>query len=373
MLAMQSGEARIVEESIRSIDGKILDVETINAAVRDATGKCVGVLAIARDITRRKQAEQHLRGLMTYKQAILASAPVGIIVLGMDRTITEANEAAGRMFGYAPAELIGRSSAILFTDPETDADVEAAAWPVIRAGGIFSIELAMYRHDGSKILVSRTCSLIDAEQPKIGIIVTLEDVTERRAMERQLQQYNAALRDQARELKRLARTDPLTGLANRWAFHDAIEMAFGRFRRHSADAALLVLDVDRFKQINDTHGHDIGDQALIALANILTSSTRETDLAARLGGEEFVVLLPGTNLTGALALAEHLRSAVNAFIVPSPRGAFRMTVSIGVANFAASHETWCDIIACADRAMYRAKSEGRDRVIADTQCEAAEA
>jgi diguanylate cyclase (GGDEF)-like protein len=166
------------------------------------------------------------------------------------------------------------------------------------------------------------------------------------------------------ELRALARTDALTGLANRRAFNEAIELEFRRCRRFATSAAVLMMDIDHFKKINDTHGHDAGDAALVELGRVLTQATRAFDVTARLGGEEFVMLVPGTDIPGAIALAERLRLMVAGMELHSAKGAFCMSASIGVTAFARGDCDWAEVLARADRALYQAKSLGRNRVVA---------
>jgi len=164
------------------------------------------------------------------------------------------------------------------------------------------------------------------------------------------------------ELRQLARTDPLTSLANRRVFIEAAEVEFLRFKRFATPAALLMIDVDHFKAVNDTYGHDVGDTALVALAKILETSARGTDLAARFGGEEFVVLLAGTNSPGAIDTAERIRDAVAAISIPTIVGPLCFTVSVGVTEFSSGDDDWSVAMRRADQALYEAKAAGRNRV-----------
>lgn len=166
-----------------------------------------------------------------------------------------------------------------------------------------------------------------------------------------------------------AMTDALTGLPNRWALQDALKRMLAQSARSDRPLALVMLDLDHFKQLNDAHGHDAGDQALAAVGHALTSVLRGSDLAARSGGEEFSVLLPETPLEGALAVAEQLRTAIATIELPVP--GVRLTASFGVAVLGV-HAADADALArVADRALYAAKRAGRNRVeIADAPASA---
>jgi diguanylate cyclase (GGDEF)-like protein len=180
-----------------------------------------------------------------------------------------------------------------------------------------------------------------------------------------LQQANAQLAEQLRlhllTVEEEAATDPLTGVLNRRAFDRLLARETERCEVLDAMASVLALDLDHFKAINDTHGHAVGDDALRAFARRIRGELRQSDHLARLGGEEFVVLLPGAPLDMAREIAERLRASVaETPLVESPRVA--VTVSIGVAAFR-SGEPGADLLARADAASYAAKRSGRDRVV----------
>ena len=163
-------------------------------------------------------------------------------------------------------------------------------------------------------------------------------------------------------LREVARTDPLTELFNRRAFMEAIEIEFLRFKRLGLNAALLMIDIDYFKQVNDRYGHEAGDRALASFTKILKIVTRSIDLPTRFGGDEFVVLLVNTDLSRAVEIAERIREAVFQTVVPSPEGEFGFTVSIGVTAFVSGDESFSEVIRRADQGMYRAKELGRNKV-----------
>jgi two-component system, cell cycle response regulator len=154
-------------------------------------------------------------------------------------------------------------------------------------------------------------------------------------------------------------TDHLTGLANRRRFERQLEREVTRTLRYGRPFCLLLLDIDRFKDVNDTYGHEIGDEAIRRLAIILQAGTRGIDTAARIGGEEFAVILTETDFEGGLEVAERLRLAIKTAEVPNVG---HMTASFGVAEFPMSAQTGRELIAVADAAMYEAKRQGRDRV-----------
>jgi diguanylate cyclase (GGDEF)-like protein len=168
-----------------------------------------------------------------------------------------------------------------------------------------------------------------------------------------------------RGMEQLAGEDPLTNLPNRRQFMKAGEQTVEQVRRYGRTASLLVMDLDHFKSINDRYGHAAGDAALQAAARLLREHQRGADLSARLGGEEFGMLLPETDLTGSVAVAERVRAACDALRVQVPGGVFApltLTMSIGAAAFDVQDRSLDDVLRRADAALYRAKHAGRNRV-----------
>lgn len=166
-----------------------------------------------------------------------------------------------------------------------------------------------------------------------------------------------------RSLRELAARDPLTGLMNARAYYEACDRALAQARRGNSPLAMLFVDLDHFKRINDTHGHEAGDRVLKAVAHCLRDSLRQSDLIGRIGGEEFSVLLPDTDLPAARQLAETLRQDIEHLIPDIGDGhCLQITASIGVAVAESARETIADLQHRADEGMYQAKRAGRNRV-----------
>jgi len=168
-------------------------------------------------------------------------------------------------------------------------------------------------------------------------------------------------------LERMAATDPLTRLSNRRAFHDALDQQLHRSARAQAPLSLLMIDVDHFKRLNDTHGHQAGDEVLRRLGQCLMDASRGADVAARYGGEEFSLILPDTSGEAALIVAERVRSAVEQMDIEAECSTLHITVSLGAATVCApdAHLRAEELIAAADAALYCAKDGGRNRVVGE--------
>ncbi|TYB41140.1 GGDEF domain-containing protein [Actinomadura chibensis] len=164
------------------------------------------------------------------------------------------------------------------------------------------------------------------------------------------------------QLQAAARTDAKTGLLNASAWQREADTELSRAQRTHDAVALLLIDIDHFKRVNDTHGHLMGDQVLVGVASTLCHQLRDYDVVGRFGGEEFVVLLPGADTVEACRVAERLRGRVRRLAVPAEEGTVTVTVSVGVALFRTHGEDLLELMAAADLALYRAKSSGRDRV-----------
>lgn len=198
------------------------------------------------------------------------------------------------------------------------------------------------------------------------LVVNSRNALER---ERRLVRTAAQLREVSAELDRLARTDPLTGIPNRRAFFELFGIEFRRSRRYGRQLAILMLDLDHFKDVNDRWGHPFGDYVLRETANIISANIRESDMPGRYGGEEFAVVLPEADHDHAMLAAEKLRKAVAACefrsegIPPADQPPVRLTISIGIASLPVEpDQDEFELIRRADQALYEAKRTGRNRV-----------
>jgi diguanylate cyclase (GGDEF)-like protein len=177
--------------------------------------------------------------------------------------------------------------------------------------------------------------------------------------EAELQRYQQQLEAANAQLRELATTDPLTGLANRRVFDARLNTDFAHARRYARSMAVMLLDVDNFKQRNDRYGHDEGDSTLKRLAVLLARGVREADLVVRYGGEEFVLLLPETDERQALMLSNRIQAMVRGY----EWGQEQVTVSGGIADLQASVVKPHELVTRADKALYAAKHAGKDRII----------
>lgn len=187
------------------------------------------------------------------------------------------------------------------------------------------------------------------------ICLVIYDVTDVATNRHQLQAVNA-------QLQQLSSTDRLTGLYNRGHWEESLKVAYARHQRYGNATSLVMFDIDHFKRVNDTYGHQAGDRVIKQVARLVREHVRDSDVAGRYGGEEFAVVLSDTDKGGAHFFAERLRQAVEALEVLHDGHSIRFTISLGVADLSSSSTSHTDLIAWADQALYVSKSAGRNRV-----------
>jgi diguanylate cyclase (GGDEF)-like protein/PAS domain S-box-containing protein len=281
-----------------------------------------------------------------------------------------------RMMGYTRDELHGRS-VLEFMTPEYRAEVILHAQsrvgednPLAHTGPLRH-DGEFFRKDGSRLWIETvSVPVFDDGGVHIGYFGITRDMNERKRAERALLEANRQLEAQLRhihdlheQMREQAIRDDLTGMHNRRHFIDVAERELERARRHGASVSLVMMDIDHFKSVNDSYGHSTGDIALKAVSSMLGSTTRAGDLAFRLGGEEFAVVLVGIGHAGAMERAEHWRATLAALSTPTDRTTLKLTASFGVATFPQQAGALVELMKIADARMYRAKSLGRDRVI----------
>ena len=310
------------------------------------------VLVAFTDLTTFKRHERGLLASERLNREILSGLQEGVVVVDVSERVVVANEASARVFGVGLDELTGRRLSGIPVDvlDERGHLLATERVPLVRAlrGEEVTDEVVRFvRRDGSLVWVEVHANpLYHDDGTLYGAVASYDDVSER--VERD------------RRTRHEADTDVLTGLANRRALERTLDAALARAGGRGRAVALLMLDLDGFKAVNDTHGHAAGDEALREVARRLRRSVRERDLVARLGGDEFVVVL--TDLGGRARAVEdsvdRIREALSDPIVFRD-ASLRLGAAIGIATFPGDGATTADLLAHADRGMYAAKSSLR--------------
>jgi diguanylate cyclase (GGDEF)-like protein/PAS domain S-box-containing protein len=323
-------------------DGQVRTVESHGRVELDRAGKPVKIVGTCQDITALKLAEEHFR-------ALLETAPDAMVIIDEDVRIVLVNSQTERLFGYERHELIGNRVSMLVPDSSAARAVQWADFafdPRARPMGS-GLDLGARRKDGSGFPVEITLSPLRTDEGML-VCAAIRDVTERKLA--------------ADALAHQARHDPLTGLPNRTLFLDRLEHALARARRSGAKLAVLFLDLDDFKLVNDTLGHDAGDLLLVALTPRLLAALRPGDTIARFGGDEFVVLCEDLVAEAdAVHIAERVAAACAQPITIGGHERL-LTVSSGAVIVEGGDATPADLLRDADAAMYRAKARGKGRV-----------
>lgn len=352
------GEAFTVTRQYPSDGGETMILDLGYAPLHDDQGAIVGLSIIARDVTEQLRARQRLEESEARFRALTEESLQGMVVHRNFKPLF-VNRAYARIKGFDdPDEVLSLPSLL----PHIPDHVRESAIRNHRAmlrGEIeeYTARSSERRRDGTSIWVEALLRRVDWDGEPAAQ-VTLVDISEQIEYERQLEAERAHFRQQAI-------TDPLTGIANRRHFLDLSNQELKRAHRYRRSVSFLIFDVDHFKQINDSHGHAAGDEALKRIPEACAGALRASDVLGRLGGEEFGVLLPRTPLRQALVVAERLRERVSRIVAASGGEPFGITVSIGVAQWRPPEETLESVLKRADTRLFQAKRAGRDRVVGD--------
>jgi diguanylate cyclase (GGDEF)-like protein/PAS domain S-box-containing protein len=343
------------EFRVTRFDGAERVVRARGEATSERRRGPVKVVGTMQDVTE-EAAARSARDLLSY---VVQSTGDAIVTKAHDGTISSWNRGAEQLYGYSADEAIGQPIGLIEPSHRTG-EQQKLLQTLLSGESIDNFETEGVRKDGSVITVSLTVSPVtDANGRIVSTAIIARDTTERGRYEERL--------------RHMADHDQLTGLFNRRRFDEQLKRELARAGRYAAQSAVLSIDIDNFKGINDSAGHAAGDAVLVQVAGVLGNRFRSTDVVARLGGDEFAVLLSAVSAEEARAAAEDLLSEIRNSPATYGGRPFRISASIGVTAFESDDATAGEVLVNADLAMYAAKTAGRDRVVVYTAPEARKA
>jgi diguanylate cyclase (GGDEF)-like protein/PAS domain S-box-containing protein len=328
-------------------NGEIYWEYTMIAPIFNAEGSITHYVAVKEDATERHKAQDALReSEEQYRQLFELESDAIFIIRNEDGLILKANSASTTLYGFSADELLSMRNTDLSAEPEQTQQATNTPFPLDQ---IVHIPLRWHRKkDGTTFPVEITARFIIWQGVSVHI-AAIRDVTHREEIEQ--------------ELKRIAVTDPLTGLFNRRHFIVQAQQYFEQSRGPSQNICLLMIDIDHFKMFNDKYGHEVGDIVLKSVAELLNLNVRPSDAFARYGGEEFTLLLPRTGEAEAMHIAERLRHKVENLEHIYMDEKLNITISIGISSIGEDVDSLDALLRYSDQALYIAKQSGRNRCV----------
>lgn len=337
----------------RRKDGTIYYERSTISPVMDTKGRLTGYLGVKHDITSEKEAERNLR----LAASVIANTAECVLICDADGFIIEVNPAFTRLTGYSREDVLGRPSSMLAAENRND-ETRAAMYATLKTEGVWQGEFWNRRKDGSLYVVSSSVNLLRDDDGHITHYISVfSDITD--------------IKQRQESLQKQAHFDPLTGLANRALLQERLEQAIVRARRQNQWCAVCFMDLDGFKQVNDTLGHKAGDDLLIIIAQRLKNAVRGHDTVARIGGDEFVIILSSL---GSMDECDRVATRIlQALAAPVPLGRHEacVTGSMGITVYPLDSGNAEQLLRHADHAMYQAKQSGRNRYVVSNkiQCD----
>lgn len=313
-------------------------------------------LITSRVLSRRRKSEEELDSSVRFLDTIFKSIRDPFVILDREFRIVKANDAYAEIKNRDAKELIG-NKCYGITRGRVDVCEDCIVRKTLSSGDPCAKEKQVAFPDNPDAWIEiYTYPIFDKERKVSHVIEYVRDITDRKKVEEERQRL-------IQQLEFLSTTDSLTGLLNRRMLVKRLDSEVNRARRYRSDLSLILCDLDYFKEINDTHGHNAGDNVLKGIAGILNGLVRSTDLVGRYGGDEFLIIMPETTISGAEDMAERIRKKVQETEFPVVNGKkARTTISLGITHFQGGELDIYDLINRIDNALYTSKRAGRNQV-----------
>jgi diguanylate cyclase (GGDEF)-like protein/PAS domain S-box-containing protein len=331
------------------LDGSVFPVATEVFAARGDDGALLFRIGYMTDVSARRAVEEERQALQRRFETAFSDAPIGMTLVGLDGQFLKVNRALCELVGYDDGELQELTFQDITHPDDLDADLAHVQDLIDGKRETYQMEKRYFTKQGAVIWVLLSVSIVrDEGGPPLYFISQIQDITERKRIEA--------------HLHRMADHDSLTGLCNRRRFEEELLRQIGRCMRYAERATLLYIDLDDFKQVNDRLGHKVGDDLLRVISGRLAERVRLSDACARIGGDEFAVILPGLAREQADDIAQDFVALIRDSTLAIGGETVRCTGSIGVVNLDADTTSHQDVLVAADIAMYGAKGAGGDRI-----------
>ncbi len=361
-LITPSGEALgtlcVIDRQSRNMDAK--QQQALRALARQVMSQLElrrNLEEMAQGVAKQAQLQEIALEAKIRFDAFMDSTPIMAFIKDEEGRMIYVNKPLLRRFEKEPEEMLGKNDFELWP-PEVAGPLREHDKLILKSDSPITVEEAVPTPDGrSDTWLSFKFPLRDAKGQRFLAGMSV-DISDRKYYEHQLEDYQRRLEEAVSELERLSSTDALSGLKNKGAFTQRLDEETSRAKRYNLSLSLLCIDVDNFKEYNDQFGHPAGDDVLKQLAKLLQESGRPSDVVARIGGEEFAVILTNTPAQGAFIVAERLRRCIESAVWTKRR----VTVSIGMAEMSEANNDSVSLVESADKALYVAKRNGRNQV-----------
>ena len=336
------------ETNLFKATGEVRIYHTVKKPLYDANNNIIGMCGISSDITEQKKLQKDINEKTNLLNLVLNNVEAHIYMKDEHRTFQYVNKKVADLFGLPAKDIIGKKETDILPEEVAEHFYQSDK-KVFQTKEKQTIEEIINNEDGTKsYYLSVKIPFIPENSPP-SLIGFSTDVTE--------------LYELKEEFRKQANTDSLTGLFNRRYFIEHAEREFNRAQRNKLPLTVISLDIDHFKEINDQYGHPVGDEVLVMISKSLLPNIRTEDVLARIGGEEFSIVLPDTDLTQGLIIAERIRKQQDSTTLKgSWQGEINIKVSVGIACLVAQDKLFDALFSRADKALYKAKNNGRNQV-----------